>query len=123
MQDHVMFGGRRQADHINVVCTGYDRTGQAVEFELDAATFRTNSRRQNAWAGEVEAVERIMQRYIRAGVDPDTAWRIAEIGLPDDLHVGTGSVSWPVEQRVADVRDELLDRLDDVARQTVDGDR
>lgn len=122
MQDQLRFTAVRRGEFVAVVCTGWDRTGQPVDFELDAATFRANIARQYDWATRVEAVDDIMRAFIKVGVTPERAWQIAEAGLPAEMHLGTAWRSMPVGQGVAYGGDEIFERLDDVGRQAGDGD-
>lgn len=98
MQDQLRFTAERRGDHVAVVCTGYDRAGHLVDFELDAASFAANSDRQYKWAARAEAVNDFMQAYIKIGVAPDKAWELAEPCLPIDMRMGTGWRSEPRER-------------------------
>jgi len=104
MKDRLRFTTERRGDHIAVRCCGFDRNGQAVDFELDAETFRDNSMSQLTWVTRVAAAGQIMAAYIAVGVDPDSAWTMTEAALPDDMHLGTG---W---------RGQLGDQRGDVGR-------
>lgn len=122
MQDQLRFAAERRGDHIAVVCTGYDRAGHPVDFELDAATFLANSERQTRWSARAHAVNDIMQAYIGIGVSPDRAWELVEPGLPTDMRMGTAWNSVPVGDGVADRGYEPLEGANDLDGQSVDGD-
>jgi hypothetical protein len=122
LQDQLKFSAERRDGHVAVVCVGWDRAGNPVDFELDAPSFRANTARQHDWATRVEAINDIMQAYIRIGVSPDRAWELVEHVLPGDMFIGTEWRSTPVIQGVAHHGDELLEGSDDVGRQSSDGD-
>lgn len=122
MEDQLRFTAQRRGDYVAAICTGYDRFGQPVDFELDAAGFKANSRRQVDWATEVNAVANLMQALIKIGVTPDRAWETVEHVLPDDMRMGTGWRSPPVDQGAADLGDEQLEGADDAGWQPSDGD-
>lgn len=124
MQDQLRFTAQRRGDHVAVVCTGWDRAGQAVDFELDAETFKINSRRQIDWVSDVNAVNNLMRTLIKIGVSADRAWEMLEHTLPEPMRLGTGwNSSEAVHQGVADGGQQPLERFDDVGGQSGDGDR
>lgn len=122
MEDQLRFTAQRRGDYVAAICTGYDRFGQPVDFELDAAGFKANSRRQIDWATEVNAVANLMQALIKIGVTPDRAWETVEHVLPPDMRLGTAWRDSPIGQGAADLGDELLEGADDTGRQSSDGD-
>jgi hypothetical protein len=122
MQDRLTFTSERRGDHVAVICRGHDHTGQPVHFEVDAATFLANSERQQSWAARVDARDHLMQTFVKIGVSPDKAWEMVEHALPDNLYLGTGWRSGPMDDDGANGHHELLEGSDNLSGHIGDGD-
>ena len=103
------------------MCCGFDGKGRPVGFVVDPAWFRDNLARQSTWAGKVAVIDEMMQQAIKVGGSADYFWPLLQAMLPADLDVDVVGLSGAVDEGVADLPDELLERCDDGLGEPLDG--